>query len=114
MTSKFAHLWLHHRPALILFAAAFCVVFAMGFRLIFVASHWHAPQTPPATPEGWMTPGFVARAWHLPPDDLSALLGAQSSALRGQTLAEIAELQNRPLAPYLAELGAALAIQSHD
>ncbi|HAV09886.1 MAG TPA: hypothetical protein DCX13_13545 [Rhodobacteraceae bacterium] len=61
-----------------------------------------------------MTPGFVARAWHLPPDDLSALLGAQSSALRGKTLAEIAELQNRPLAPYLAELGAALAIQSHD
>ena len=107
---RLARLW-HAHPLLVLAFLAACLLFA-GFliRLFLLAPHWH-PDGPPPPLAGWMTPRFIIHAYHLPPEDLGAVLGLDRGEKPRATLDQIAAEQGVPLADLLARIAAAIAAQ---
>jgi hypothetical protein len=89
--------WRHPRLA-VLFLGAVGVAVMLGLRVTF------APAVAPAAVQGWMTPGYVARAYGIDRDPLAALLGAEPGSLRGRTIAEIAGATGRPEAELIAAI----------
>ena len=114
MRAKLHHLWVHHRPALILFSVASVVAVALVFRLGMMALYWHPPEGHPDKAEPWMTPGFIVRAWKLPSEDLAPILGVTLGEKRGQTLGDIAKAQGIPLEVYLETVSDALEALGHE
>ena len=53
-----------------------------------------------------MTPGFVVRAYGIPPEVMARTLGLDPGSARGKTLEEIAGTQGVPLEALLASVQA--------
>ncbi|GAB4386896.1 hypothetical protein [Albidovulum sp.] len=102
-------LWREHRLALLAFAAAALVTLFFLGRLIAFTIYWSDPAHRRSAPEGWMTPGYVARSWQIPREDLVRALGLAPRPDRPATLAEIARSRGVPPAAFLAEVAATLA-----
>ena len=96
-------LWAHHKPTLLLLVVA--LVFALFFAARFVlhVAYWHQMQGTRPQIEEWMTPRYIAKAWHIPPDDIRAALHLPDDTRR-QTLEDIAKSQGRPVEALLSDL----------
>lgn len=92
-----ARLWRSHRGPLLAFAAAAAVTLFFAVRLILFAVYWSNPAHRDQHPAGWMTPGYVARSWHVPREELVGALGLTLEPGRPRTLAEIAATRGEPL-----------------
>ncbi|MEZ5779431.1 MAG: hypothetical protein R3E44_13810 [Paracoccaceae bacterium] len=103
-----AHLWRDHRIAFLAFLAAATVSLFFAGRLIVFTVYWSDPAHRDQRPAGWMTPGYIARSWHVPRDDLGRELGLAPAPGKAQTLADIARARGQPLAEVIADIEAAL------
>jgi hypothetical protein len=63
-------------------------------------------ETSPGPVQAWMTPGFVMRAYGIPPEVMARTLGLDPGSARGKTLEEIAGTQGVPLEALLASVQA--------
>ncbi|OYX44271.1 MAG: hypothetical protein B7Z02_05825 [Rhodobacterales bacterium 32-67-9] len=107
--SVLARLWRGHRAALLAFLAAAAITLFFAVRLVVFALYWADPAHRDQHPAGWMTPGYIARSWQVPRDDLVGALGLVPESGRPRTLAEIALSRGAPVGAVLAEVEAALA-----
>lgn len=103
-----AQLWRRHRLAILGFGLALVLVLVFAVRLTVAAFYWSDPAHRRATPEGWMTMGYLARSWQLDPAALAAHLGLDPGTARGVTLAQLARARAIPEDRLLADLAAAL------
>ncbi|MGH1354203.1 MAG: hypothetical protein ACRBBS_03885 [Thalassovita sp.] len=103
-------LWDHHKPTLLLLVLALAVALFFALRFVGHALYWHdlRDANPPIEP--WMTPGFIARSWDVPRQDLAQILSTADLQNR-PTLAEIAKAQGRPTEDLIAELTVWLSAQ---
>lgn len=97
-------LWKTNRVALIGFVLAAAAVAFFTLRIVVATLYWSNPAHRQQTPEGWMTPGMVARSWHLPRETLAEVPGIAASGERGLTLNEIAARRGIPLSALIAEM----------
>jgi len=98
--ASLAHAVRHHPRLAVLFLGAVAVAAVLGLRVAL------APLAAPPTVQGWMTPGYVVRAYRIERAALAALLGAEPGSLRGRTIAEIAGATGRPEAELIAAIEA--------
>lgn len=108
-TSALTYLWRHHRIALIGFGLALAVALVFAVRLTVFTIYWADPGHRQQPVAGWMTPGYVARSWDLPPEVIRAALPAMPEAGPRPTLDQIAEAEGIPLADLIAAIEAAIA-----
>lgn len=87
---------LNWRQWLLLAAFLFVVGFTglHAFRFVRSTVYWHHHQDEPI--RGWMTIGYVAHSYHVPPHILFQALGLPSKPDR-RPLREIAKAQNRSI-----------------
>lgn len=104
-----ARLWRTHRIALLAFVAALAVTLFFAARLVFFTVYWTDPAHRDRHPEGWMTPGYLAKSWHVPREALGEALSLPPAEGRPPTLAEIAAERGQPVAAFLTEVEAILA-----
>lgn len=94
-------------------AAAFLVAVALtgyfGFRLVDRALYWTDPAHQHQAPEPWMTVGYLARSWQMPPHMLAGAIGIGDGSMRGLRLSEIAEAQGIAVEDLIAILNQRLA-----
>lgn len=101
-------LWREQRGPLIAFvlAAGLCAFF--GGRIVIRTIYWANPEHHRQAPEGWMTPGYIARSWRLRIEDVDAVLGIENGPeLVGEgppTLERIARRLDVPLADLIDRL----------
>lgn len=108
MFGKLRHLWQHHPVALTLFGAAAIMTLLFVVRLTLFSIHWSDPAHRRQLPESWMTVGYVAHSWHLPIEDVQAMLDLPDRPGKRLTLAQIAEGRGVPVEVLIAELTAYL------
>lgn len=89
-------------------ALAIAAVFAV--RLTIFTIYWADPAHRNQQIEGWMTPGYVARSWDVPPEVLRAALPPLPDARPGShpTLARIAAAEGIALPELIARLQATI------
>lgn len=106
--SGLARLWRDHRLALLAFVAAGLLTLAFAVRFLAFTLYWSDPDNLARHPEGWMTPGYVARSWGIPREALRTALALPAGSGTPPTLAQIARDRGQPLAEFLAEVEALL------
>lgn len=76
------------------------------------ALYWADPAHHRQIPEPWMTPGYIARSWHLPPETVDAAIGVTDSRTlfdKGPpTLERIAAQEGVPVGDLIGRLEAVL------
>lgn len=101
---RLRRLWRQRPVALIGFVIAALAVVFFAVRMLVFTIYWADPAHRDRPPEGWMTPGMVARTRHLPSEVVAEALGLDSEAPRRMTLAEIAAERGVPLEVLIAPL----------
>ena len=101
--------WRRHPRLTMLFAMAVLVTLAFSARTVVFLVYWSDPAHRDAVIEGWMTPGYIARSWHVAPEVVAAALGIEVGAGHGLTLEALAGERGVPLADLEAALEAAIA-----
>ncbi|WP_052418190.1 hypothetical protein [Pseudooceanicola atlanticus] len=112
MPGPLRHLWRHHPIALSLFAAAALAALVLAVRLTLFTAYWADPEHRRQHPEPWMTPGYVAHSWHLPPDMVLRQIGLDQPPKKHRSLKDIADDLGVPADVLIADLAAFLAEQS--
>ena len=72
---RLARLWRQQKLAVIGFAISLLVVGFFAVRIVISAIYWSDPAHLMQQPEPWMTPGYIARSWHLDRHEVTALVG---------------------------------------
>ncbi|MBV0911602.1 hypothetical protein [Anianabacter salinae] len=98
--------------------AAFAVALALAVvftgRAVLFAVYWTDPDHRVQAIEGWMTPRYVARSWHMTRADIEAALGEMMPPPGERlTLDEIAEKEGVPLEELIARIEAVAADRGH-
>ena len=106
LRAALARLWHEQRLVLIAFALAVGLTAFFGGRMVVRALYWSNPAHHRQMPEPWMTPGYLARSWHLPNGALDAVLGPRDGGRR--SLEEIARDRGIPVAQLLDDVAAVL------
>lgn len=101
-------LWDHHKPTLALLALALAVALFFAVRFMVHWVYWQDQRGARPDLEPWMTVGFIAHAWHQPPESIALLIG-DPDKLHRKSLEDIARDQGRPVEDLIAELTAALS-----
>ncbi|MDO5529501.1 MAG: hypothetical protein Q4F71_08865 [Paracoccus sp. (in: a-proteobacteria)] len=91
------------------FVAAMLLTLGLGWRLVDRAIYWSDPAHLHQTPAPWMTVGYLARSWHIAPEELAEALDLPPERRRGRSFAEIAAMQGVPVSEVMARLNARLA-----
>lgn len=93
------------RPPALVVAFVLAVAAFLGFALhaVWVVAHLEAM---PGPVQGWMTPGYVVRAYHVPPEAMSRALALEPGSARGKTLEDIAVARGVPVDRLLAAVQA--------
>ncbi|MDU8926479.1 hypothetical protein RXV86_03685 [Alisedimentitalea sp. MJ-SS2] len=99
-------LWHKHRIVFVIFLAASAVTLFFVIRLAMFTIYWSDPAHRNLTPEPWMTPGYVAHSWGLPPHEIADFLDIPPGDR--PTLAEIARSRNVPVSQIIEELSGIL------
>jgi len=101
-------LWAEQRGALIAFLVALSLAGFFGGRMISRALFWADPAHHQQVPEGWMTPRYVAKSWHVPVEVVDAILGIEDARTLVKdgppTLEAIARALDVPLPDLIAHL----------
>lgn len=110
--SLLRRLWHEQRLVLVAFVVTSALALYFGGRIVARAVYWADPAHHRQLPEAWMTPGYIARSWHLPPETVDAAIGVEDSRKlfdRGPpTLERIAEHEDVPVADLIGRLEAVL------
>ncbi|MBC7147258.1 MAG: hypothetical protein H5U24_17935 [Thioclava marina] len=110
--SKLRYLWAHHKPASIGFILAVTLALFFGGKFVTRAVYWSDPAHRHQSPEPWMTPGYIAKSWHLQIEEVDAILGIENGpALVGYgrpTLDRIAKATGQPVGDLLHKLSLGL------
>lgn len=110
MIAFLKRLWSAAPVATLILALALGAVGVFGVRSVVHAVYFANPahRMQPVAP--WMTPGFIARAWHIPRDEVLAALDAPMPPPEGpMSLEELAAYRGVPLAQVMAEAEALVA-----
>lgn len=101
-------LWAEQRAVFIAFLLALVLALFFGGRIVVRTLYWANPAHQHQSPEAWMTPGYIARSWHLPVEAVDAVIGIENGPeLVGKgppTLQRIAEVLDVPLADLIGRL----------
>ncbi|MEF2071793.1 hypothetical protein [Consotaella aegiceratis] len=111
-----SRLWHEHRLASVVFLAALGVAVFFAVRIVVLSLYWHAYWSDPRhidqPLEPWMTVGYVAHSYDVPPDRLADVVGLQHGERRRQgrplTLRDIADDRGITFDALNAEFAAAL------
>lgn len=90
-------LWRRHRFLFVGFVAAIVVTVFFAVRLLFFTVYWADPTHRGQRLEEWMTPGFVAHSYDLPPEVVRDLLELDAGDGKRRTLAEVLETSDLTL-----------------
>jgi len=103
------HLWQSHRWLLLGFLAALALTLFFAGRAAVFAVYWSQHRDEAIA--GWMTPGYIAHSWQLPPEVMGAALGLSPEEGEGRrlTLAEIAADRGVSVETLAAEIEAVIA-----
>lgn len=92
------------------FLLAFAFTLFFGVKFIMGAIYWADPAHRDVPPAPWMTPGFVAHSWHLPPEVVSEALNVPRESKNGRlTLDQLAAQRGVPVETLIADLETAIA-----
>lgn len=102
------HLWRNNRLLLIAFtvAAALTLFFAIRTAAFFI--YWSNHQN--VEIEGWMTIGYVAHSYRLPPEELQKALGYDPRKPERRPLGRIAQETGEPLPELIVRVEAAIEV----
>lgn len=118
MSPVLKRLWREQRVVFIAFLLAVGLTLFFGGRMVIRGLYWADPEHRHQAPEPWMTPGYLARSWHLPVEEVDAILGVgDDRALVGSrrpTLEAIAQALGVPVADLIARLTTELPIRAAD
>ena len=78
-----ARLWHEQRVALIAFCVALSLTLFFGGRIVLRAVYWANPEHHRQDPAPWMTPGYLARSWHLPNAAVDGVVGFDPQTFTG-------------------------------
>lgn len=112
MPGPLRHLWRHHPIALSLFAAAALAALVLAVRLTLFTAYWADPEHRRQHPEPWMTPGYVAHSWHLPPEEVFRAIGLPDRPGERVTLEEVAASRGVPVDQVMQELSVVLSTKA--
>ncbi len=101
------YLWTHHRLVFIGFCLASLVTLVFLVRLAIFTVYWSDPAHRNLAPEPWMTPGYIAHSWSIPPEDLARALSIQPGTR--PTLKEIARERGVDVSVVINEINDLLA-----
>lgn len=94
------------------FTVALLLTLWFGGQSIARAIYWADPEHQNQEIAGWMTPGYVARSWQVPPADMAAALSPyweRESGRHAPPLEVIAREGGVPLDELITHLEAAIA-----
>lgn len=98
-----------HPFAATLFGLGLLAALFFAVRTVAFVAYWHDPDHRQATPEPWMTPRYIAMSWHIPPEEVAAILAIPEDMPHRPTLEKIAKARGISVDQLIAELTAALA-----
>ncbi|MFZ7091926.1 hypothetical protein [Primorskyibacter sp. 2E233] len=91
------------------FTLALLLTLFFSGRLVVHSFYWADPTHRDEQIAGWMTPGYVAHSWHVPPEIIGGALGfTRETIVQGQTLDELAEARDVPFDQLAKDLEAAI------
>jgi hypothetical protein len=108
MRDSLSWLWRHHRILVLICALGAAASLFFAVRLVVFWLYWANPDHHRAPLEGWMTIGYVARSWKVPPEVLLDLAAPGQRGGRPLTLADIAAAGGEPLSALIDRLESAL------
>lgn len=94
------------------FVLALALTLFFGGRAAWHAVYWSDPARIDQPLAGWMTPGYVARSWDVPPEVIAPALDLPPPSARGDRpppLAELARQRGVPVEDLIARLQSAIA-----
>ena len=107
--STLRYLWRRHPVALTGFVLAAVVVLAFAVRIVAGVIYWRDPAHRMATPEGWMTPGYIGHSWHMTRDEVVDLLALTPAEVdRRLSLDELARERGLDPQAFLRDLAETL------
>lgn len=101
-------LWRKHRLLFLAFVAAIAVTVFFAVRLLFFSVYWADPAHRGQRLEEWMTPGFVAHSYDLPPEVVREVLELDAGEGKRRTLAEVMETSDLTLEEIQQRIDAAV------
>ncbi|KEO51668.1 hypothetical protein [Thioclava pacifica] len=110
--NKLRYLCAHHKIASLGFILAVVLALFFGGKFVTRAIYWSDPAHRHQSPEPWMTPGYIAKSWHLRIEEVDAILGIENGPeLVGSgrpTLDRIAKVTGQPVEELLRKLSLGL------
>lgn len=107
VTLKQHHPWMFFAILLVFAAVVFFVIRLAVFSIYWMdPAHRHQPLQP------WMTPGYIARSYDIPRDDVLHVLMPDKQNVSKMTLDQIAQARETDVATVIGELSVWLSQQS--
>lgn len=88
---------------------AFAVTLFFIVRMVAFAIYWSDPAHRDQRVQGWMTPGYVAKSWGVPREDIRDLFEGLSLPMVPQPIGKIADENDITLDELTAQIEAAIA-----
>jgi hypothetical protein len=111
MLTRLRYLWAHNRLLLLGFAAVLGLTLFFGVRTITHTLYWIDPAHQDQPLAAWMTPGYVAMSYDIPPPLLApALFEIPGGPHEHKTMGQIAEAHNITLTALQARITLAAEI----
>lgn len=108
MTSGVRKLWRDQKLLVLAFVVALVVVVFFTGRMAASWIYWADPAHHNVEIRSWMTPGYVAKSYHMPPQPMFAALDYQPIPGQPRSLKDIADETGRPVSELIATLQAAI------
>jgi len=78
-------------------------------RTVILAAYWMDPAHHAQPVEPWMTPGYIAHSWHVPPEIVARAMAPDGKLPRHMTVEEVARSRGEDPAAVIARIEAAIA-----
>lgn len=88
---------------------AACVTLTFAARTVVFAVYWSDPAHHEQPLAGWMTPRYIARSWHVPPQVVPQALGLAPAQGHPEPLEKLARDAGIALPEAIARVKAAIA-----
>ncbi|MEC3862055.1 hypothetical protein VK792_12235 [Mesobacterium sp. TK19101] len=102
--------WKRHKPLLLAFVLAVATTGFFAVKLVIATVYWSDPAHRDQHIEGWMTPGYIAHSWNVPPEVIGTELGLQPGGTPKRiTLDDIARERGVAVDTLIQQIEAAIA-----